>query len=684
MGDRCTQPYSHLEQLLIWRLLKRISQGLRALLYILLIGSLGIGIFLLYLKSHPLPSPDLHLTTQIYDDQGRLINYATQGKPHETIHISQVPKYVLHATLAAEDRTFYQHSGFSLHGIIRAAWVNLKSGQIVQGASTITQQLARNLYLTHDRTWARKLKEAIFTIQLELHYPKHKILEMYLNHIYYGHGSYGIQQAAQLYFHKPTKQLSLAESAFLAGLPRGPEYYSPYHHFKHAKKRQERILELMVKNKMISSSQATQAKKEKIKVFPSIQTQSHYTKAHYFRDYIIQTATSKYGLDEDMVRHGGLKIYTTLSTELQTQAEQAITKHLNDLDDLQGALIAVNPHTGHIKAMVGGNDYQKSPYNRVFAHRQPGSSFKPIVYLSALKNGFTSLTKIFSRPTSFIYDGGVYQPSNFHHQYLDRPITMREAIARSDNIYAVSTLFQVGIEQVIDLARQLGIQSKLNATPSLALGSYTVTPFEMAQVYSTFASGGIYHPLTGILKITDAQGNVLIEEQPITKRIIPSGHAYVLTQLMTSVFEPTGTAHRVRQIFNRPAAGKTGSTDWDSWLSGYTPDLTTTVWVGYDRGKKLPTEKTRIAQYIWATFMKQATSKQASRIFPIPADVKGVYVDPETGYLATPRCPHTHLEYFVKGTEPVITCPLHPTITPNTNEESSIWTKIWNWFRNES
>ncbi|SFI68899.1 transglycosylase domain-containing protein [Thermoflavimicrobium dichotomicum] len=682
MGDRsCSQIDSRLEQLLIWRVLKHTSRWLKTIIYASFVGGIGLGLFLVYLKSHPLPPPDIHLATKIYDDQGQLINQAEQGKPHDPIQLDSLPKHLIQATLAAEDRTFYQHAGFSLHGIARAAWINLKSGEIVQGASTITQQLARNLYLTHDRTWARKMKEAMLTVQLELHYSKNQILQLYFNHIYYGHGAYGAQQASHLYFNKPVRQLSLAESAFLAGLPRGPEYYSPYSHFDHAKKRQEHILDLMVKNQMVSKKQAEQAKQATISIIPPKKVVHPSTRANYFRDYIIRTAIMEYGLDENLVRHGGLKIYTTLNSEIQQQAEQAVTKYLQDQGDLQGALVAVDPHTGHIKAMVGGKDYRQSPFNRAFAQRQPGSSFKPIVYLSALESGYTPLTKIFSRPTSFVYQGGIYQPSNFHGQYPNRPISMREAIAQSDNIYAVSTLFQIGIDRVIDAAKKLGIKSELRPTPSLALGSYAVTPYEMAQAYSTLASGGVFHPLSGIVKIVDMDGHVLVEEKRSAKQVTTSGHAYVLTHLLSSVFEPGGTAHRVRQIFTRPAAGKTGSTDWDSWLAGYTPDLVTTVWIGYDRGKKLPTEKTRIAQYIWASFMKQATSKQPTRIFPIPPDARGVYIDQETGYLATPHCPKTRMEYFVKGTEPVISCPVHPMTHSGHSEEPSLWEKIWNWFQ---
>ncbi|SEM81968.1 transglycosylase domain-containing protein [Lihuaxuella thermophila] len=678
MGDHKTTPeHAALDQIFVWRLIKRTYRFFRNLVLILLATALAAGVGILYLKSKPLPPPDLYTSSKIYDEKGRLIGQMDEREQREPVKLEQIPTHLIQATLAAEDKNFYHHRGFSPSGIIRAAIANLKAGHVVQGASTITQQLARNLYLTHDRTWSRKIKEAILTVQLELHYSKDEILEMYLNEIYYGHGAYGVGRAAKVYFNKNVKELNLAECAFLAGIPRGPQYYSPYLHLSRAKQRQRHILDLMVKNKMITAQQAKMAKSRTIALAEPAKPRE--MKAHYFRDYLVQTAVLKYGLDESVVRHGGLKIYTTIDPSLQHYAEETIKHYLKDKGDLQAALISVDPHTGHIKAMVGGKDYSASQYNRVFARRQPGSSFKPILYLSALENGFNPLTRILSKPTSFAYEGGIYRPSNFRNQYAGRPITLREAIARSDNIYAVSTLFQIGIQKEIETARKLGIKSPLRPTPSLALGSYPVTPYEMAQAYATIAAGGVRHPLTGIVKIEDPYGRVLVEEQPSPVRVTTPAHAYVLTRLLSGVFDSDGTAHRVRQMFTRPAAGKTGTTDWDGWLSGFTPDLATTVWVGYDRGKTLPHAEARLSQYIWGAYMKKATAKQPSRIFAVPRGVKAVYIDTDTGYLATPFCKHTRLEYFVSGTEPKTTCPEH---SPPIGEqpEPSLWDRLVDWW----
>lgn len=635
---------------------------------------------ILYLKSRPLPPPEIPMTTKIVDENGRVIDQLDNGEHRDPVRLSHVPRSLVAATLAAEDQSFYRHWGFSLKGIARAAWVNLKERRLAQGASTITQQLARNLYLTQDRTWSRKLKEAALTAQLELHYSKNEILEMYLNKIYYGHGAYGIQRAAKIYFGKPVEHLTLGESAMLAGIPRGPAYYSPFEHPERAKQRQRAILDAMVKIGFLKRAQAEEAKREPI-VLAGKPPSENASSAPYFRDYIVKTAVTQLGLDEDLVRHGGLTITTTLNLDMQKAAEQAVKHYVGDKKGLQAALISIEPRTGYIRAMVGGKSYLDSQYNRVFAKRQPGSSFKPILYLAALQHGYTPLTRIESRPTTFTYQGKTYAPQNFGSSYVNRPITLREAIARSDNIYAVTTHFRIGLDQLVQTARRLGISSPLQPVPSLALGTYAVSPFEMGQVYATLANEGVSNPPTGILKIVDAHGQVLYQHQPRPTQTVPAAPTFVLTHLLQSVFESGGTAHRVQQMLSRPMAGKTGSTDWDGWLSGFTPELATTVWVGYDRQRLLPNRDARLSLYIWGAYMHDALKNRPPTLFRPPVGVKGVYVDPETDALATDTCPHPALEYFVAGTEPKVTCPVHPPTSEKERESPSLLDRILQWFQ---
>jgi 1A family penicillin-binding protein len=650
---------------------------LKATTIALTVSAILLGLGLLWLRSRPLPPPDIHAASVILDVSGKELGLLDPGERREPVRLSRVPDHVIKATLAAEDKHFFDHPGFSLSGIARAAWANVLAGKVTQGASTITQQLARNLYLTHDRTWTRKWKEALLTVQLELHFSKERILEMYLNEIYYGHGAYGIGRAAKIYFGKTPEQLTLAEAAFLAGIPRGPLLYSPYLHPERTRQRQKHILGLMVKNGMITKQEARRAADQPVTVLAPASPAP--ARARYFRDWIIQQAVNRFGLDEAIVRRGGLKIYTTLDSDMQEAAERTVREGLASDPELEGALVAIDPQSGEIRAMVGGKDYDRSQFNRVFARRQPGSSFKPVVYLSALENGFTPLTRIMSKPTAFAYEGGVYRPANFRHQYANRPITMREAIARSDNIYAVTTALQIGLDKQIEAARRLGINSPVRPTPSLALGSYPITPMELAKAYATLASGGIRREPVAIRKIVDPYGRVLAEDKPEAVRTVSPAHAYVLTRMLMDVLEPGGTGSRVRYDFTRPAAGKTGTTDRDGWLAGYTPDLVTTVWVGYDKGKSLPHEKAKLSQTVWARFMQQATRDKPARIFPVPSGVTQVSIDTETGQLATGNCPHTRMEYFVSGTEPTVTCSLHPE--ENRSDSSSILDRFIEWFR---
>lgn len=680
MGDGMNQlpPDPTLEEIPAWRWLVRGKRLLKIAGILLLFLGGTLLVTLLYLKSRPLPPPDIPMTTKVYDIRGNLIDQLDRGEHRDPVQLGEVPRHLILATLAAEDQTFYDHFGLSLRGIARAALVNLREMRIVQGASTITQQLARNLYLTSDRTWSRKWKEAVLAVQLELHFSKDKILEMYLNEVYYGNGAYGIQRAAQTYFGKPAKRLTLGESAFLAGLPRGPKLYSPYTSMERAKRRQHAILDTMVRAGWITPSQAARAKAQPIALAPRPKLSP--SKAPYFRDYIIQTAINRYGLRESELRGGGLRIYTTLDIKMQRQAEKAVKKYLGNKDGLQGALLAIDPKNGHIRAMVGGKDYQKSQYNRVFARRQPGSAFKPFLYLAALEKGFTPVTRLESKPTAFPYEGGIYRPANFRNQYAGRPITLTEAIARSDNVYAVHTHFLIGRDRLMETARRLGFTSSLKPVPSLALGSIPVSPYEMTRAYAALAAGGVLTEPVAILRIEDAEGNTIAESRPDRRRVASEAETFVLTHLLRSVFESGGTGHRVKQIFPHPSAGKTGSTDWDGWLAGYTPDLAATVWVGYDRAKKLPHEEGRLAQMIWGTFMQRSLAGKSVRTFSVPDGVKGAYVDPETGHLATKRCPKVRWEYFVSGTEPKEYCPLHPSPEAEKKGGGSLWDWIRKWL----
>lgn len=614
---------------------------------------------LIFLRTQSLPVTAISQTSQMLDLHGNVIDTFHAGENRRSVQLSDISHYVIEATLAIEDRRFYDHRGFDMKGMARAVMVNVQSFSARQGASTLTQQLARNLYLTHERTWQRKLKEAMYTVQLEMNYSKDEILGMYLNQIYYGHGSYGIEAAAMMYFNKHASELTLAESAMLAGIPKGPKYYSPYLNMKNAKDRQLTILQAMLEGGSITSEQADAAYKEMLS-FQTLGSGDQEGFAPYFRDYIRYIAVDKLGINEHLLNEGGITIYTTLDPSAQATAEEVIAKGFPENSEQQAALIAIDPRTGYIKAMVGGRNYKNNQYNRVFAKtRQPGSSFKPFLYLTALQSGFMSpVTRYKSEPTVFTYDEGrkTYEPRNYGDKYLNELIDMRQALASSDNIYAVNTIMTVGADKVIETAKKLGIESPMKPVPSLALGTFPVSPFEMASAFGTFANGGIHMEPIAILRIEDRKGQVLYEAKQKSVQAITPAEAYVMTSLMESVFEEGGTAFRVSSIIKRPIAGKTGTTPTDAWLVGYTPELATAVWVGYDKDRKLTVAEAYRAAPVFAKFTEQALSAIPPKIFPIPEGIVNVYIDPTSGKLAESSCPHRRLETFISGTEPTDVC----------------------------
>lgn len=670
------------------RWLRWLKRLVKFAIFSVLLGSFLILLVVLYLRSQPLPEAHIKQTTTIYAADGQVLDTLHRGENRIVVPLKDISPYLAQATVAIEDRHFWEHYGFDLKRIAMAIYINVKNMDKSQGASTITSQLARNLYLTLDKTWERKMKEALLTVQLELNYSKEEILEMYLNEIYYGHSAYGAQAAAQTYFGKDAKDLTLAESAMLAGIPKGPTYYSPFHDLERAKNRQKLVLQAMVREGYIRPEQMEEALAAEL-VFTTKEQRTQSAAAPYFRDYVAKLVKEQYGIDEEKFIQGGLKIYTTLDYEMQKKAETVIAKYMDKADpELQVALLAVEPATGQIKAFVGGRDYGKSQYNRVFAKRQPGSSFKVLLYLAALNEGFTPLTLMKSEPTVFTYDNGKqYAPRNFGNKYAHDYITLQQAIATSDNIYAVKTIEQLSPAVLVEQAKKLGITSALQAVPSLALGSSPVSPYEMTTAYATIANLGERANPMAITKIVDSEGNVLVEEKQERTPVVDPVSSFLLTQMMQSVFEPTGTAHRVAHLLKRPVAGKTGSTDYDSWLIGFTPELVTTVWIGYDEGRKIdPVRDAPLAAPIWAEFMESALSERPPTLFEIPHGVISVYVDPVTHKLATEHCPNPQLLYFARGTEPSEFCTDHlpdPDVPPEPLEPPDklpFWRRFGGWW----
>ncbi|RXT08723.1 transglycosylase domain-containing protein [Ammoniphilus sp. CFH 90114] len=672
--------------------LRRMFRFMRKVFTLALIGLLLSAIlltfFLLYLRSQPLPPSFIEQTTSIYAENGEVIDTLFSGENRTVVPLERIPPELIQATISIEDKNFYSHVGFDFLRLARAIVVDIQHMAKVQGASTITQQLARNLYLTLDKTWERKIKEAIFTIQLELNYSKNQLLSLYLNQIYYGHSAYGVQAAAKTYFGKDVSELTLAESTILAGAPKGPAFYSPYLNMEMAKQRQRLVLNAMVNQGYITTEQADLAYAEEFQLVGLVPTEQRVI-APYFRDYVTYLVKQKYQISEEQLVNGGLKIYTTLDPVMQEKAEIVVEKYLPKDRPLQAALVALDPKTGAIKAMVGGRDYKESQYNRVFAKRQPGSSFKPFLYLAALENGFTPLSELKSEPTIFTYGNNKeYIPKNFGDSYPHDYINLHQAIARSDNIYAVKTHMLLGEDKLIEASQRLGIQSNMTAIPSLALGTVPVSPLEMAVAYAAIANLGEKTEPIAVVRIEDQEGKVIVEEKGATARVTDPVPAFLLTHLMQGVFEEGGTGFRVASQLHRPVAGKTGTTDYDSWLVGYTPQLSLAVWTGYDEGMKMdPVEDSRLAVPLWAEFMESALEGRPPSMFEVPDGVNAVYINPQNNKLATAYCPVQELLYFAEGTEPTEYCTDHlpPGMDPEQPveeqppKEQSFWRRLFHW-----
>jgi penicillin-binding protein 1B len=606
--------------------------------------------------------------------------YDRTWQERRVVKLGEVPPFVVDAILAIEDERFYQHHGIDPVSVLRAVWVNIRSGGVVQGGSTLTQQLMKNFFLGDERTLKRKMKEALMALIAERKYTKAEILENYLNEIYLGQrgsqGIYGVWEAAQFYFSKPLNELTVGETALLAGLIRAPNRLSPYRSVDAAVKRRNVVLAKLVEDKIITTRQYDSALREKL---PRRELIKVTNDAPFYVDFLRRELSENYS--NAMLTAEGLRIFTSLDLQLQRIAERTLSEGLKKLeegypnlrrkgedDSLEGAIVVLRPQTGEIKAMVGGRSYQMSQFNRVFqAKRQPGSVFKPFVYLAALMSGadggkkFTPVTMLDDSPFVWSYDGQEWEPGNYNNEYFGT-VTLRRALERSLNSATARVARDVGIARVRDIAHRLGIQSSLPAVPSLALGAAEVTPLEVAVAFSTLANNGVRtRPLT-VKQVMDANGHMLEKRDIRVEKVISPQMAFMLNNLLKGVLDRGTGEYARRWGFTRPAAGKTGTTNdyKDAWFVGYTPDLLAVVWVGFDNQTKLGLSGAQAALPIWTEFMKRATAGTPITDFLPPPGIKIVDIDPLSGQLATPNCPTVIHEAFIEGDEPTVTCPLHP------------------------
>jgi penicillin-binding protein 1A len=569
-----------------------------------------------------------------------------QEENRQVVPLSKIAPALQSAVVATEDPNFYSHHGLDFSGIFRATVKNLAYGRVVEGGSTITQQLARNLFLNRRKSMLRKLAEAILALQIERRYTKEEILELYLNQVYFGHNAYGIESAANLYFGKSAADLTLAESAMMAGIIRGPELYSPYRNFKGAKLRQIYVLNKMLEFGLVNERDAKLAAIANLEFSPK-NLRRYGEVAPYFISYVLQQLIDQYG--EDMVYHGGLRVYTTLDTRMQSAAENVITKFVSQegskYNFSQAALVSIDPRTGDIKAMVGGADFYQSKFNRVTqAKRQPGSSFKPFVYTAAMEQGISPGTILMDTPTTFqVYPNqwnphGTWQPKNFDKHFYGA-VTVRQALERSLNIPAIKLLERVGISSAIDVAQRMGISSHLEPGLALSLGVSEVTLLELTSAYTPFANSGIRVEPTALLKIDNRDGVTVYKHTPEEKRAIDANIAAVMVDLMKGVIA-RGTG--VRANIGRPAAAKTGTTEnfRDAWFIGFVPQLVTGVWVGNDDNTSMKgVAEVAVCPRIWKEFNLQALAGEPALDFPKPEGLVNIRICVTSGRLAGPYCP---------------------------------------------
>ena len=596
-----------------------------ALLLILIVAGGGCGFISATLSNLPdVSNVRPSASSQIYDVHGNLITTVHSTENRLPVPLKDVPKDLQNAFVATEDSRFYSHHGIDPVGILRAVWVNIVHSGVSEGGSTITQQLARNAFLSQDRTFKRKISEALLALKIEQHYTKDEILEMYMNQIYFGQGAYGVQSAAHVYFGKDASQLTLAQAALIAGLPQSPNYYSPFNDLEASKKRQAVVLGQMVKYGYITQEQADQARQSDLGLVAKQEQTHEKSNASYFINYVIAQVSEKYG--DDAIYKDGLKIYTTLDMDAQNAAVAAMQNlptmytDQNGLHQPQGAIVAMNPHNGYIVAMVGGRG--DDAFNRASqAERQPGSAMKPFVYLAAIQSGKTPGSIVDDSPVDF----NGWRPQNYERNF-EGNITYRYALQHSRNVPAVKIADEVGMSKIIDLAKKMGITTLTDEDNNLstALGGLThgVSPLEMAEAYGVLANGGVKVQPTAIIKIVDRNGQVVEENSIQEKRVVEEKDAAIITDMLESVISG-GTGGNA--AIGRPAAGKTGTTDdeKDAWFVGYTPDLVAAVWIGDDYGSEtLGITGGSTPAVMWGQFMANALANTPASDFSVPASAQ--------------------------------------------------------------
>ncbi len=635
-------------------ILKLLKKIIFLVLVIGILSYIGINIYALII-------PKLNITNNgtyyLYDNKDNLIYQGSSTS--KWVNLEDISDNLKQAVISIEDKKFYEHHGFDILRIIKAMSNNIKNGHIVQGASTITQQLVKNLYLDFDTSWKRKIKEAFLTIIVEIQYDKDEILEAYLNTINYGNGNYGVSNASMYYFNKDVKDITMEEAIILAGIPKSPNKYNPVSNWEESMKRSQTVAISLLNNNFISKEEYDNLNFEDVSIYGKVNEQ-HLQMLMYYQDAVYHELETL-GINKKALEDGMLKIYTNLDMEKQSSLEQNILNNLKDEKDLQVASIIVDPDSGKVEALTGGLDYGKSQYNRaISSKRQVGSTMKAFLYYAALENNLTSSSLFKSEFTIFnTADKQTYAPINYGNKYANKDITMAAAIAFSDNIYAVKTNLFLGTDELVNIAKIAGIKEELPSIPSLALGTKEISMLDYATGYATFASGGYKKDLYFIRKIEDNDGNVIYNKKEQKKLVLNPNYVYILNELLanttSSIFKDytVATASTIASKLTRKYAIKTGTTATDHWAIGYNQEDLMLVWIGHDDSTELEKNYSYITKNIWADTMEEIEKDQDIEWYETPKDVVGVILDAISGE-PTNDVKKATVFYYLKGSEPII------------------------------
>ena len=635
--------------------MKKRKKLLKLFVFLCFFINILVTIFYFYIKLSP--KLDLKKTNNIimYDKNNK--EFFRGNGTKEWIDLKNIDKDLVNATIATEDKRFYGHNGFDYLRIIKSFIINLKSGSIVEGASTITQQYARNLYLTFDRTYKRKIKEAFLAFKMEINYSKDEILEGYLNTINYGNGVFGIQNASKYYFNKSAENLSLAEASMLAGIPSFPQEYSPINNEVSAKKRQRIILDNMVKEGYITDIEANNAYNEQL-VYYGKKDSLNLSTLMYYKDAVIDELDELNIIPSNYLENNSLKIYTNLDLNAQQVLENSIKNNIEESSNLETSNVLIENNTGKIIALSGGKDYEKSQYNRAInSKRQVGSTIKPFLYYTALENGFTPSSNFLSTNTSFNLGDELYKPSNYGDIYANKEIPMIIALAYSDNIYALKTNLFLGDNALVNTLNKLEIKDIENNV-SLPLGTSEINIIDLTNAYSTLGSNGYYKKPFLIRSVKNNNNITIYKHKEEKKKVLDGNITFILSQLLTNCYdynlvdysEPTCLS--IRPKITKTYAIKTGSTNTDSLIIGYNKDYTLGTWVGYDLNEKLDNKESRISKNIWIDTMENYLRDKEDSWFQKPKNVDAVLVNPLNGKIATQNSKQKKFIYYLKGTEP--------------------------------